>query len=94
MGLLELGSTYVLGGCETVNLCDLDPTFSSMFNPPNSASVCVCVCVCVWRARCRLEDWLMKENFSDPMKVGIRNAKESKVIRASRTSCPSKFGQS
>ena len=47
MGLLELGSTYVLGGCETVNLCDLDPTFSSMFNPPNSASVCVCVCVCV-----------------------------------------------
>ena len=47
MGLLELGSTYVLGGCETVNLCDLDPTFSSMFNPPNSANVCVCVCVCV-----------------------------------------------
>ena len=46
-GLLELGSTYVLVGCETVNLCDLDPTFSRMFNPPSSANVCVCFCVCV-----------------------------------------------
>lgn len=59
-----------------------------------SVIIKVCVCVCVWRARCRLEDWLMKEKLSDPMKMGIRNEKESKVIRASRTSCPSKFGQS
>ena len=59
-----------------------------------SVCVCVCVCVCVWRARCRLEDWLMKEKLSDPMKMGIRNEKESKVIRASRTLCQSKFGQS
>ena len=42
--------------------------------------VCVCVCVCVWRARCRLEDWLMKEKLSNPMKMGIQNKKESKVI--------------
>ena len=52
------------------------------------------VCLCVWRARCRLEDWLMKEKLSGPMKMEIRNEKESKVIWASRTSCRSKFGQS
>ena len=56
--------------------------------------VIIKVCVYVWRARCRLEDWLMKEKLSDTMKMGIRNEKESKVIWATRTSCPGKFGQS
>ena len=62
--------------------------------------VCVCVCahacarVCIWRTGCRLEDWLMKEKLPNPMKIGIPNEEESKVMRASRISCPSKFGQS
>ena len=46
-GLLGLGATNVLGGCDIINLCSSNPTFSSTFNPPS----CVCVSVCVFWGR-------------------------------------------
>lgn len=36
----------------------------------------------------------MKEKLSDTMVMGIPKKEEGTVVRASRTSCPSKFGRS